>query len=869
MCVFGQRVSISYTFLSVLALVSIEFGRPDACSIDSMSHLGSDFRLAARALRKNSLLTIVGMGSLAIGIGANTTIFTLTDRILLRSLPVRNPEELVLFTRDPRLPGFIETNYGNEVSFSWPSYEMFRDKADVFSGVIARFPFAVAIAGGGQAEPGRGELVSGNYFDVLGVRPLLGRTLSADDDRTPGGHPVAVLSYRGWISHFGGRSTALNQSILVNGHPFTVVGILPRGFQSAGAGEAPDIFVPMMMKAQMTPGWDGLKDSRAYWLNILGRVKPGVSIERAQAAADVVWRRYMDDELKKAPAGWSAKARGSYVTQKLTLQRGAAGISSIRDDASQPLYILSAVVGLVLLIACANVANLLLARAAAREKEIAIRVSLGATRMHLIRQLLAESAILSLGGGLLGLLVSSWAGSVLLAMLPKDLPIQGINADPDGRVLAFAFCVSVITGLLFGSVPAFRGTRPDVAPVLKEQSASLGSQAHARFRRALVAGQIALSVLLLAVAGVFVHSLFNLAELDPGFRSERLLTFGMNPSLSGYAPARSLALYADIQRELATLPGVVGVSIAQQAVLAGSMDMSAFNIEGYQPSEGDKHAALNDNEVGRGFFSVLGIPLVAGREFTGRDLLGAPRVAIVNETFVKQYSSGRNPIGLHLTQGRRSEMPIEIVGVVKDAKYDFLREKPKAFLYLAAAQDEGAGGMNFYIRTTLPAASLATSVRGLMARRDSNLPAVTVRPVREQILDGIFLDRLVAVLASAFALIATLLAAVGLYGVISWSVTRRRREMGIRVALGAHTGDVLRLILSEVLSLGVVGIAIAVPVWFAAAKVLQSQLFGVTIRDPLTLTSSVAILSLVAAAAGFIPALRAARVDPISAIRYE
>jgi predicted permease len=343
----------------------------------------------------------------------------------------------------------------------------------------------------------------------------------------------------------------------------------------------------------------------------------------------------------------------------------------------------------------------------------------------------------------------------------------------------------------------------------------------------------------------------------------------MNPSLSGYSPARSLALYADIQRELATLPGIVGVSMAQQPVLVGSMDMSSFNIEGYQPAEGDKNVALNENEVGRGFFSVMGIPLVAGREFTDRDLLGAPRVAIVNETFVKKYSSGRNPIGLHLNQGRRSEMPIEIVGVVKDAKYDFLREQPKAFLYLAAAQDEAAGRMSFYIRTTLPAASLATAVRGLMARRDSNLPAVTVSPVREQILDGIFLDRLVAVLASAFALIATLLAAVGLYGVISWSVTRRRREMGIRVALGAHTGDVLRLILSEVFWLGVVGIAIAVPVWFGAAKVLQSQLFGVTIRDPLTLTSSVAILSLVAAAAGFIPALRAARVDPISAIRYE
>ena len=835
-----------------------------------MSHLGNDFRIAARTLRKNPLLTVVGMASLAIGIGANTAIFSLTDRILLRSLPVRNPEELVLFTRDPRLPGFLETNYGNEVSFSWPAYQIFRDKTDVFNGVIARFPFAAAIAGQGQAESGRGELVSGNFFEVLGVRSSLGRTLTAADDLTPGGHPVAVLSYRGWIRLFGGRSTVLNEAIRVNGYPLTIVGVLSRGFQSIGAGEAPDVFVPMMMKAQMTPAWDKLHDSRAYWLNIIGRIKTGVSSEHAQAAADVVWRRHMDDELKKTPAGLSVNARRSYLAQKLTFQPGAAGISAIRDAATQPLYILSAMVALVLLIACANVANLLLARAAAREKEIAIRVSLGATRLHLIGQLLAESAFLSLGGGLLGLLVSSWAGSALLAFLPKDISMQGINAGPDGRVLAFAFSISVVTGLLFGSVPAFRATRPNVTPVLKEQSAAPSSHGHAKFRRALVAGQIALSVLLLAVAGVFVHSLYNLDQLDPGFRSDRLVTFAVNPSLSSYSPERSRALFAEIQRDLSALPGVTAASMAQEAPLTGSMDMTAFTIEGYEPTEGDKNVSLSENGVGSGFFSVMGIPLVAGREFTDRDSLGTPPVAIVNETLVKKYCSGRNPIGLHLTQGRqRIPTPIEIVGVVRDAKYDDLREKPKPFVYLAAAQDKSGAAINYYIRTTLEARSLSLPLRAMMSRLDSNLPAITVRQVREQILESIFLDRLVATLSLTFAAIATLLAAVGLYGVISWSVTRRRREMGIRMALGAHTGHVLRLILKEVLWLSVAGVTIAVPVWFAAAKLIQTQLFGVTARDPLTLAASVATLALVAAAAGFVPALRAARVDPISSIRYE
>jgi len=621
------------------------------------------------------------------------------------------------------------------------------------------------------------------------------------------------------------------------------------------------------MQAQIMPNWeDASEAAHGYWINIFGRLKPNMTRDRAQAAIAVIWRGIVADDVKLLSARANAAYRAKYVDRKLDLLPAAGGISSFRDSYSTPLYLLMGMVGFVLLIACANVANLLLARAAVREKEIAIRISVGASRARLIRHSLAESMILSLGGGMAGLLVAWWAGSLLLRLVPDSLPVAGVTADPDPRILVFTLAISMLTGLLFGCVPALRATRPDVASVLKEQASSLSSGAHARFRKGLVAGQIALSVLLLASAGLFAHSLFNLRNLDPGFRSDHLVTFSINPALNGYNAGRSLRVFEDIQRELPSIPGVSQASMAKWPLLTNTNDVGGYDIEGYQPADG-KHPSIHRNRVGAGFFSLMGIPLVAGREFRESDSMGAPVVAIVNESLVKKYFEGRNPLGLHIISGRKKPVNIEIVGIVKDSKYDDLREQPMPFAYFAASQDDSPGPMTFYARAQLAPASLSTPLRKTMQRVDANLPVEGPKPMREQIMESVFADRMVAALSSAFAALATVLAAVGLYGVIAWAVTRRKREIGIRIAMGARSGDIMRMILFEVFWLAAAGIAIAAPIWIAAARLLESQLYGVTSHDPLTLVASIVILSLVAAAAGFVPAFRAARLDPVAAIR--
>ena len=828
-----------------------------------------DLRFALRTLAKNPVFTAVALLSLGIGIGANTAIFTIMDRLILRPLPVHDPERLVLFQSSGPLSGFVQTSYGNEVSFSWPKYVQLRDGTrDLFDGLIARYPSEASLVWHSQTDPGRIELVSGNYFEVLGIRATLGRLLGAEDSRVQGGNTVAVLSHGYWMSRFGGSPAVLNQAVIVNGHPLTIVGVAQAGFQSIGAGEAPLVFVPITMQAQMTR-WDEFENAHAYWLNIFGRLKPGVSRERAEAATAVVWHRILENDLKLHKTA-TASYRDKYPNKKLLLLPAAAGISAVRDNLSVPLYLLMGMVGLVLLIACGNVANLLLARAAGREKEIAIRLSLGASRGRLIRHLLTESTLLSMGGGLVGLLIASWAGSLMLALVPEEIPIAGISADPDARVLVFAFAISVLTGLLFGSVPALRATRPDVGPVLKEQTSSPSSGGHALVRKALVVGQITLSVLLLASAGVFAHSLYNLSALDPGFHSDHLVTFAIDPLLSGYTKERALRLFDDLHRALRSVPGVSGASSAHQPLLTGEVSMSAYEIEGYQNSEG-KRVTLQRNAIGPQFFNVMGIPLMAGREFGDSDSGRGPRVAIVNQSLAKKYFDGRDPLGLHITTAGREKNPVtmEIVGVVKDSKYDDLRESPKPFLYMPAAQDENPGTMTFYVRSSLAIESAGPVLRRVIRQFDANLPVIGPKLMRSQLMDSVFLDRMVAALACVFAALATVLAAIGLYGVISWAVTRRRREIGIRMALGAHSSEVMRMIVSEVFWLAAIGVGIATPLWFAAARVLESQLYGVSPRDPLTLAASVAILSVVAAMAGFIPAYRAAHVDPSSAIRYE
>jgi predicted permease len=824
----------------------------------------NDFRLAIRALRRNPILATVALLSLGFGIGANTAIFTLMDRLILRSLPVQHPEQLVLFTAPGQRTGFVSTGYGTAWTFSLPKYYALREQSrPIFDDLLARFPFAVNLAARSATESGEGELVTGNYFSMLGVRPALGRLIEEDDARTRGGRPVAVLSYGFWTRRFGGDPTVLNQTLSVNGKPLTVVGVAPAGFRSVGFGESPAVFVPITMVTEMVPQMDVFSNTHAYWLNIFGRLKPGISREQATAAMAPIWHGVLVSDLATFPSSTTNRER--YLKLKLEMRDGSTGISAVRSDFAQMLYLLMGMVGVVLLIACANVANLLLGRAAARGKELAIRVSLGASRGQLIRHLMAESMVLALGGGIAGILMASWASSLMLSMVPTGIPIAGVTGDPDGRILVFALAVSLLTGAIFGCLPAIRATRPDLAGVLKDQAATPTSGSHARFRKVLVTAQIALSTLLLAAAGMCAHSLYNLRLLNPGFRTEDIATFSLNPRLSAYTPERSRALFDSITRDSGAIPGVLGVSMAREPLLAGSQDMSSYIVEGFQPAEGER-ATLSRNQVGAGFFGVLGIPLISGREFGPGDSAASISVAIINQTAARKYFDGRNPIGMHITaRGVTSE----IIGVVRDAKYDDLREEPKAFVYHAAMQDRAPGPMTFYIRAGVPPETLAAQLRKIVAAADSTLPVDGPHTFRGQVMESVYLDRMVAALACAFAALATVLAAVGLYGVIAWAVTRRRREIGIRMALGAKPGNVMSMVLSEVFWLALAGMAVAVPVWFAASQLLGSQLFNLKPRDPISLAGAVAVLALVAGIAGFVPAFRASRIDPNSAIRYE
>ena len=836
-----------------------------------MSTFTEDLRLAFRALRKNPVLTIVALLSLGIGIGANTAIFSIMDRLLQRSLPVRDPVQIVLLTTPGSLAGSLTAEYWYDEAdvFSWSKYQGLRDQSGaVLEGLIARYGCGVSMASRGQTEQAHAELVSGNYFDVLGVQPALGRVLADSDAQKPGENPVAVLSHAYWMSRFGGDPNVLNQSIIVNGHAFTVVGVAQDGFRSVGMGESPAVFLPVTMGPQIMR-WEGFNNPHGYWLTVLGRLKPGVSRERAQAALNVVWHRIVTSDVGLLPSDVGAKYRREYVKKKLVLQSGAAGVSSLRKRFGAALYLLMGMVGLLLLIACGNVANLLLARAMSRQKELAIRLALGASRARIVRYLLSESMILSIGGGIAGVLIAPWVGSLVLRLVPTGTPIAGIQAEPDLRTLAFAFAVSVLTGILFGCVPALRASRPDLAPALREQAASDFSSGHARFRKALVVTQIALSVLLLGSAGLFAHSLFNLETLDPGFRADHLLTFSIDPDENGYSSDRSRRLIADVEQSLVALPGVTSATMARVSLVTSSETMDGFFIEGHH-SQDQASVTISLNRIGARFFSTMGIPLIAGREFRESDAMKAPLVAIVNETLAKKYFDHRNPIGLHLTSDDgKNPPPIEIVGVVKDSKYDELREDPKPFVYFPAAQDPRPGSMSFYIRTALPPGSMAGSLRRLVQGFDRNLPIDGPKLMKEQIMESVYLERLVAMLAVSFAILASVLAAIGLYGVIAWAVARRKREIGIRMAMGANPASVMRMVLREVLWLGVMGAAIAVPIWAAAGRFIDSQFYGVTSRDPFTIGASILILGMVAGAAGCIPALRAARIDPVSAIRYE
>jgi len=826
--------------------------------------VSQDLRYAVRTLLKSPAFTAIVVLTLGLGIGANTTIFSLTDQVLLRLLPVRSPERLVVLDG----PGAFQGRTFNNGTFSYPMYRDFRDQNTVFDGVLARFPAPLTLITNGQAERVDGEIVTGNYFDVLGVRAHIGRTFTQDDDRTPGGHPVVMLTYNYWVRRFDRNPAVLNSSVTLNGQPMTVVGVSSPGFYGIVVGESPDVFVPVAMKAQMTPTWDDLQNRRSRWLTIMARLKPGVSAEQAESAMNVIYRQINEQELKDV-ANPSQSFRERFVSKHLFLRPGQKGRSDLRQQFSTPILVLMGMVGLVLLIACANVANLLLARGAARQKEVAIRLALGASRGAIVRQRLIESLVLAAAGAGVGLAFAWWTGALLLKMLPFDAAAQTLSASPDVRVILFAFGGALLTALLFGLAPALQSTRPALVSTLKDESgAVVGGTGNARFRKGLVVAQVGLSVLLLAGAGLFARSLYNLKTLNPGFQADQLLGFSLDPSLNGYSRERSILLFQQIEEQLAQLPDVRAAAGSIIALMTDSNWSSTVKVEGYQSKEGeDMNPGVNG--VGPGFFATMGQPLVRGREFSVKDVTGAPKVAIINETMAKYFFGNDNPLGRHIGWGRDKGADMEIVGVVRDSKTTTLRQQAQRFVYVPYMQETEIGQLTFYVRARGDATSVGASVRQVAQHVDPNLPIFDMKTMTTVMDESLFIERMVAALSVAFGGLATLLAAIGLYGVMSYTVARRTREIGIRIALGAERNSVMWLVLKEVALMVAIGVGAGLPLAIGLSRLVQSQLFDLSANDPLALAAAAVLLALVALAAGYLPARRATRVDPMLALRYE
>jgi predicted permease len=828
-----------------------------------------DLRYGIRTLVKNPAFTIVAILTLALGIGANAAIFSLTDQVLLRLLPVESPRELVVLSSPGVGHGRIWSDIEGGPSFSYPMYKDLRDRNEVFTGLLARYHLQVNVAGEGQSQLAGGELVTGNYFQVLGVRPFLGRVLAAQDETAPGANPVTVLSYGYWTRHFGSDPNILNKQLAVNGNSLTVVGVAQPGFTGIQVGQIPDLFIPITMKAQVTPNWDGFADRNDHWVTMLGRLKPGMSAEKAQAGLAPLYRALMEGDATALKL--SARDQQEFVNRKLILDTGANGRQVLQHDTKQPLLVLMAMVGLVLLIACANLAGLLIARGEGRQREIALRVALGAGRVRLVRQLMTESLILALAGGAAGLALASWTLSVIVNSIPEDQGASGLTSQLDYRVLIFACMVSVVTGVLFGLVPAIRATRTDLQSVLKDQGVNVsGGRTNVRVRKFLLTSQIALTAVLLAAAGLFAHSLLNLKMQDLGVRPDHVLEFSISPELNRYTPPQTIALEDRIRKSVELLPGVRSVSASQIPMLADSNSSSNITVPGYNAQE-DEDMNVDQNWVGPNFLATMGIPLLNGREFSEADSSTSPKVAIINERMARRFFAGRNPIGLHFGFGGGKDVKLdtEIVGVVKDSKNTDVKTAARPFVFVPYAQSEHAGNATFYVRTNQDPVALTGTVRGLIAGFDDNLPVYGVKTLTAQVDEIMFTDRLVTIFSLCLGLLASLLAAVGLYGVMAYVVARRTREIGIRMALGATQQNVAWMILREILWMLAAGLCIGLIAAYGIGRVVESLLFGVKAADPVVFVVAAGLLAAVALLAGWLPSRKAANVDPMVALRYE
>jgi predicted permease len=812
-------------------------------------------RLAVRTLLKTPFVTGVAVTSLALGIGANTAIFSLFDRFLLRPLPVAAPDALVNLAAPGPKPGSTQCSQAGPCTevFSYPMYRDLERLQTSFTGLAAHKQFGANVAARGDTRSLDGELVSGSYFSTLGLQPAAGRLLTPGDDVTPGAHPVVVLSHGFWTSRFAQDPAIVGQPIVVNNTALTVVGVAPPGFEGTTLGLRPGLFVPISMRGVIQPGWEGFENRRSYWVYVFGRLKPGVSIAQAQAALDGPYRAILLDVEAPLQAGMSDQTLERFKAKSLVMTPGQSGQSSVDDEARTPLLLLMAVTGLVLLTACANVANLLLAKGAGRSGEMAVRLSIGAGRGQLLTQLLVESCTLSLAGGVLGLGVARVTLAGIAALLPPDAS-HTVPASLDTGVLAFAVALAMGTGLLFGLYPALHATRPDLIATLKSQAGQPGgARAASRFR-----------------SGLFLKSLDRVSRVDLGLRTEQLVTFSLSPELNGYTPVQSRAFFERVEDAVAALPGVTSVTASVVALISGSNWGNGVRVEGFEAGP-DTDRGSSVSAVGADFFGTLGIPLLRGRDFTRADAAGRPKVAIVNEAFARKFQLGDRVVGARMSTsaGGAGPLDVEIIGLAKDAKYSEVKDVIPPVYFTPYRQDDEVGSISFYAATTGDAEALLASIHETVRALDPNLPVENPRTMAQQVRENIFLDRMISTLSASFAALATLLAAIGLYGVLAYTVAQRTREFGLRMALGADGAAVRSMVLRQVLRMtiigGLVGLALAVGIGRGA----QSLLFEIQGWDPAVLTASAALLGVVALGAGLLPALRASRIAPMVALRDE
>ncbi len=837
-----------------------------------MHHL----RLAVRALFKTPLVTLVAVISLALGIGANGAIFSLFDQMILRGLPVPDSDRLVNLSAPGPRSGSENCGIAGpcEDVFSYPMFRDLERHPRGLSALAAHASLGVNLAFEDRAVRRHGRLVSGGYFSALGLVPALGRLIDPEDDKVPGQSAVVVLGHHYWHDQLGGRMDIIGRKLIVNAEPMTVIGVAPATFQGNVLGIRPDVYVPLTMVNTLSPRTDDLRDRRSYWLYVFGRLAPGVSLAEAGAALQQQYSATLQEVEAPLQEGMSAEALEQFVSKPLLVSDGSRGQSRIHHMVEVPLLLLFSVAGVVLLIACANVANLALARSAGRASDIAVRLSMGASRGSLIRLLLTESCLLATLGGLAGLLFARWT-LVLIGQVLPAAALQGIALELSVPAMLFSLTLALGTGILFGLFPALHGTKVDVATNLKRQTAQTsGGRTATRFRAVLVTAQIAMSTTLLVCAGLFLKSLVNVNRVDLGLDIENLATFSITPVHNGYSSEQARALFIRAEEALAALPGVTRVTAARVPVLAGSDSSQSVTVEGYAQEPGTDDS-VHYNEIGPGYFETLGIPLLAGRALEAGDSGQAPRVAIVNRAFAKRFGlaspvNEASVIGMRMATGSGArDLDIEIVGLIPDAKYSVVKGATPPVFYLPYRQAATAAAITFYLRTVGPAEDVLAAAASAMRRLDPNLPLEHPKTMSQQVRDSIFVDTALTKLSAAFAGLATLLAAVVLYGVLAYTVSQRTREIGLRMAFGANRGAVQRLVLRKMAVMALVGGGIGMATAVAFGTLARSQLFELEGHDPTVLIASTTLIAFVALSSAWLPAHKASRIEVMEALRHE